>query len=91
MIRTATLTGPRAQPPGASANWRSDLSERVIRLGSPNVAATVHVAPDSRYILLPVMANPSAVRGWVVYDTIKGTVVHDELLDLHAAREWAST
>lgn len=66
------------------------MSERFIRLGSPNVAATVHVAPDSRYILLPVMNQPSAVRGWVVYDTLKGEVVNSNLLDLHTAREWAS-
>ena len=70
------------------------MSERFTRLASPNIAATVHVSPDSRYILLPVMNRPAAIQGWVVYDTLSGEMVKmpqpTPFTDLHKARDWVS-
>lgn len=74
------------------------MDTRFIRMGSPSVAATVHISPDSRYILLPLLTEPSAVRGWVVFDTIAGVLLEPDngpdegvFASMHAARDWVTS
>lgn len=66
------------------------------RLSSSNVLVQAHAAPDSRFMLLPVIERSARISGWLIYDTGEGKLVipDDEELDrgiwpqLHRAREW---
>lgn len=48
------------------------MTIRFTRLASSNVLAQVHVSDDSRYIILPKLAQSTSVHGWIVYDTVDG-------------------
>jgi hypothetical protein len=48
---------------------------RFARLGSPNVLLQAHAAPDSRYMILPLLQNSTRVTGWTIYDTQQGELL----------------
>lgn len=74
------------------------------RLASSNVLVQAHAAPDSRFMLLPVIERASRITGWTVYDTSTGELVTPPVTPdmaegyfdgvwqrLYHAREWVIT
>ena len=62
------------------------------RLMSSSVLVQVFAAPDSRFLLLPVLEQRSQISGWLVYDTEKGELIDspggEPWEHIHEARSW---
>jgi hypothetical protein len=51
----------------------------------------VHATEDSHYILVPIIDQTVVVKGWVIYDCIRGEVTKDEpFQDINKARSYLS-
>lgn len=47
----------------------------------------VHASDDSRFAIVPVYEQSSAIKGWVVYDSVAGEIIH-KTESFTDAREW---
>lgn len=66
-------------------------SDRFTRLTSSDVLVQVHVSPNSRYLILPVLERASVITGWLVYDTEKGRIVEPDDIDCEVTPEESKT
>ena len=63
---------------------------RFAKLSSSVTSFQVHASDDSRFAIVPVYEQTSIIKGWVVYDSIAGEIIHDSD-SLTSAREWINS